>query len=256
MKHLVVIATVAVVLAIGLWAGLRTSTETGAEPRSEVDVETSEPTPAATPTTSSPTKIPRLLTGGVDRSEAELAYARAFKSQMTPGVAAFRVTTDAYVDYNMEDAKAKAAAEGITVDEVRELTYFGHLALRSQQWQDVQEILGVELSAEQKQNARAVLDGANTDFKAQMRELVKNGASEAERWELIRATQENYLKEYFAVTGLDANMLDRLLGGDFGGRKQAPALVSAEQADNLLVDVNRQPNPNPQGIGAPNFQEE
>ncbi len=242
-RRLPLLATAMAVLLAGLWFGARP--QAGAQ-RAEID----EPAPPAPPAAAlTIAQRPMLVTGGVDRSKAELAYAKAFANGQTPGVAAFRVTTDAYFDYNLEDAKAKAAQEGLTLDEIRELTYLGHMVLRSQQWGDVQEILGIELSSEQKQLAQDLMDGSNEEFKLRMRELVAHGASEAERWELIQTTEESYLREYFEITGVNAQTLDRLLGGDFGGRTRAPALVTAEQSDNLLANVNQSHNPNPEGVG-------
>jgi hypothetical protein len=55
---------------------------------------------------------------------------------------------------------------------------------------------------------------ANQGFKTDMRALVQRGAPESERWALIRATEADYQKRLFAITGLDEERLDDLLAGN------------------------------------------
>lgn len=180
-----------------------------------------------------PKPLPMPKTPPADYEGAARAYAEALADgKQNPGAAAFRVTTDAYVDYNMEFAKQKADEEGITVDEVRELTYFGLLVMRTQQWGAIEDILGTELTDEQKTLGDALTQSANQDFKAQMRELVANGATLEERQAFVKQTEEDYLREYFALTGMTAQQLDQLLGGEFSGKRYAPA-TTKPNADEL-----------------------
>lgn len=137
----------------------------------------------------------------------EAGYAR-------PGEVAFRAMIDTFVEYNHAFAEARAREEGLTIDEIRELTYFGFVALETQRWPDVEELVGEPLSEAQRADAEALLHASNREFKAEIRELVDAGAREEERMELILATQERYLSEYYELTGMNEALLDELLAGD------------------------------------------
>lgn len=138
-----------------------------------------------------------------------------------PGETAFRATVDAFVDYNKSFAEAQAKQEGLTIPEVRELTYFGFMVQETQRWPEVEDILGREFSADERQAAEQLMHAANSEFKTKMRDLVAKNASEEARWELIQATQERYKSEYFELTGMTPALLDDLLAGDIT-RKGAP----------------------------------
>ena len=51
-------------------------------------------------------------------------------------------------------------------------------------------------------------------FKAALRKLVAEGAPESARRKLFADTQENYQRAYFALTGMNSELLDDLLAGD------------------------------------------
>ena len=51
-------------------------------------------------------------------------------------------------------------------------------------------------------------------FRSKLRALVAAGASEAERWKLIRSTQSEYLIDFYAATGMNDDLLDDLLAGN------------------------------------------
>jgi len=131
-----------------------------------------------------------------------------------PGHAAFRRVSDLYVDENLALAERQAAAEGLTLSEVRELTYFGLLTMATQRFEDVEEVTGRPLTDADRTALGELMHSSNAEFRTAMRALVKQGGSEAARWELIRATQASYLAQLFARTGLDADRLDELLAGD------------------------------------------
>jgi hypothetical protein len=151
---------------------------------------------------------------GLDKVRAD-AYAQARgDGQARPGDAAFRATIDAFLDYNAEFAEAQAQAEGLTVAEVRELTYFGFMVMETQRWPEVEDILGQELTADQRERGEALMHRFNTEFKSSMRDLVEAGAPEDDRWKLIRDTGANYRREYAALTGMSDEQLDDLLAGD------------------------------------------
>lgn len=131
-----------------------------------------------------------------------------------PGITAFRVFSDLYVDHNLDFARRQAEAEGLSLDQVRDLTHFGLLVLATQRVPDVEEMLGKPLTDEQRETLAALMIAANSEFKEKMRALVASGASEADRWNLIRSTQTEYLADFYASTGMTEDLLDDLLAGN------------------------------------------
>ena len=134
------------------------------------------------------------------RPSAEWKAALADKVRGTehPGETAFRAFSDLYVDNNLDFARRQAEQEGLTLPEVRSLTHFGLVVLATQR---------VAMPA-------PVMQGANEEFRQKMRALVARGAGEAERWELIRATEDRYRKDFYAITGMNKGLLDDLLAGN------------------------------------------
>lgn len=150
------------------------------------------------------------------------AYAEARAAgDARPGEKAFRATVDAFMTYNRAFAEEQARAEGITVEEVGELTYFGLLALQTQRWTEVEELAGRSLSEDERGVGEELMHTANAEFKSAIRKLVADGAPPEARWKLIRDTQERYLREYYALTGMTPALLDDLLAGDIA-REGAP----------------------------------
>lgn len=175
---------------------------------------------------------------GLDKVRAD-AYARARgDGQERPGDTAFRATIDAFLDYNAEFAEAQAQAEGLTVPEVRELTYFGFLVMETQRWPEVEAILGRQLTDDERQRGEALMHRFNTEFKTAMRDLVAKRAPETDRWQLIRDTQASYTREYAALTGMTGEQLDDLLAGDIT-RTGAP--IATPPPD----DIPSNPDPPP-----------
>lgn len=165
------------------------------------------------------------------------AYAEAKEAgEARPGEKAFRATVDAFMAYNRAFAEAQAREEGITVEEVGELTYLGFMVLQTQRWTEVEEIIGRALTEDERALGAELMQTANSEFKAALRKLVAEGAPEEARWELIRETQERYKREYFALTGMTPEMLDDFLAGDLS-RTGAPA------ATPLPVDIEPAPAP-------------
>jgi hypothetical protein len=149
-----------------------------------------------------------------------LAEAKA-RGDERPGEKAFRATVDAFMEYNRHFAEAQAKEEGITVKEVGELTYFGFMVMQTQRWGEIEELVGHELSEDERALGEELMHTINGEFKAAMRKLVADDAPEAARWKLIRDTQERYLREYYALTGMTPALLDDLLAGDLS-RSGAP----------------------------------
>lgn len=131
-----------------------------------------------------------------------------------PGEAAFTAYADRFVDENLEMAAEQARAEKLTVPEVRALTRLGLMVMATQRMQDVEEILGRDLPPEKEEELGKLVQQVNGDFKDKMRALVAKGAPEAERWELISATDAHYREAFFAASGMTADLFDDLLAGD------------------------------------------
>lgn len=148
--------------------------------------------------------------------EVRAEIAEKVRGEDRPGMAAFRAVSDRYVDANIQLAEEQARAEGLTLDQVRELTSFGQLVLATQRTSDLEQILGRALTAEQAEELGELMMSANVEFKDRMRKLVAARASEAERWALIRQTQAAYLEGFYAASGMTEDQLDDLLAGNVG----------------------------------------
>lgn len=169
-----------------------------------------------------PTPVPMPeMPPNVREMQARIFTEAKAAGEERPGDKAFRATVDAFMEYNRHFAEAQAKDEGITVKEVGELTYFGFLVLQTQRWPDVEELAGHELSEDERALGEELMHTANHEFKAALGKLVDQEAPEAARWKLIRETQERYLREYYALTGMTPALLDDLLAGDLS-RTGAP----------------------------------
>jgi hypothetical protein len=156
--------------------------------------------------------------------------AEQVRGQDRPGEAAFRLVSDRYVDENLELAQRQAAAEGLTLAEVRELTFFGLLVLATQRHEDLEQITGRPLNEAARDQLADLMHSSNTAFRESMRALVGRGGSEEERWKLIRGTEASYRTELFRIAGLDGAMLDDLLAGNMA-LPGAPAGGTAPEGD-------------------------
>jgi hypothetical protein len=146
--------------------------------------------------------------------EVKAQIAEQVRGKERPGTAAFRAISDRYVDENLDLATRQASSEGLTMPELRELTYFGLMVMATQRIEDVEAITGRTLAADERTRLDQLMQGANAEFKDTMRALVARGGGEAERWALIRSTQTRYQAELFKLTGLDDGTLDDLLAGN------------------------------------------
>lgn len=168
------------------------------------------PGPKSRPSPPPEPVLPRL-------DEAERAkLAERVRRDPHPGMAAFRALSDRYVDENAAMAAEQAKKEGLTLGEVRELTHFGLLAMATQRVEDVEDIVGHPIRDEARGELSKLLAASDQQFESAMRELVKRGAGEDERWKLIRGMEERYLRELYRITGLDEETLDDLLAGNVG----------------------------------------
>jgi len=153
-------------------------------------------------------KLPALSA----REKVQLA--EQVRGSKQPGRDAFRAVSERYVDENLELARGQAKAEGITLPEVRELTYFGLMVLATQRFEDVEAVTGRQLNPEQRGALADLMQSANNGFREAMRGLVARGGGEEERWRLIRDTEARYEAELFRLSGLDEMLLDDLLAGN------------------------------------------
>lgn len=147
-------------------------------------------------------------------AEWKARLAEQVRDEPRPGEAAFRAVSERYVDENLELARRQAETEGLTLAEVRELTHFGLLVLATQRTDELEEILGRALTGDERGELAELMRSSNGGFQDAMRGLVARGGSEAERWALIRSTEERYRSELFRITGLDDATLDDLLAGN------------------------------------------
>jgi len=171
------------------------------------------------------------------RSILERAYAQAkTEDAPRPGEAAYRATVSAFIRHNEPFARKQAAKEGLTMEEVEELTAFGLIAQESQRWGDVEELLERPVPQEAKEAAEQLLHGLNREFKDQMRSMVESGATEEQRWEYIRETQTAYRDAYFETTGMNQELLDQLLAGDVARDYAAAVTPPPEEASQNTED--------------------
>jgi hypothetical protein len=217
------VAAAVLIAAAGFWLwprepGSQTSAAAGKGARLYPERPSEPPVPGR----DEPRRVPMPeLPPRVSEIQAQ-AYSQAKAAgDERPGEKAFRATVDAFMTYNRAFAEEQARAEGITVEEVAELTYFGLLALQTQRWTEVEELAGRSLSEEERGLGEELMHTANAEFKSAMRKLVADDAPPEARWKLIRDAQERYLREYFALTGMTPALLDDLLAGDIA-REGAP----------------------------------
>jgi hypothetical protein len=148
-------------------------------------------------------------------SPAERAeLAERVRGRDRPGEHAFRAVAERYVDGNLELAQDQAASEGLTLAEVRELTYFGLMVLATQRTSEVEDLIGRPLTGDERGALADLMQHANGEFRKAMRALVARKASEAVRWALIRDTERRYRDDLFRVTSLTDALLDDLLAGN------------------------------------------
>jgi hypothetical protein len=202
---------------------VRTCDPERGSPRPAVDPEGAAGRPAAAVAPGTPSSAPArpaavaTMPAMPSLTQADrAAMARSLAGEPRPGARAFRALSDRYVDENLASAERQAAAEGLTLAEVRELTYFGLLVLTTQRTAEVEQLTGRPLSQAAQEQLGQLMRSSNSEFQAAMRALVSRRAAEPERWELIRSAQARYEAELFRITGLDAELLDDLLAGEVG----------------------------------------
>ncbi|MEL7367600.1 MAG: hypothetical protein AAFN74_01715 [Myxococcota bacterium] len=158
------------------------------------------------------------------------AYAEAVeRGDAHPALTAFRQVSEAFVEYNRQLADALAQEEGITYDEVKELTFFGLMVQHSLRWPGVEAVLGHPVEDAARASAEQLMHELNMEFKASMRELVKSGGTREERQQLIDDVQRRYREGYFETTGMNDELLEDLLAGDLGRKYPMSQLPPPEK---------------------------
>ncbi|MEZ4398652.1 MAG: hypothetical protein R3B06_01440 [Kofleriaceae bacterium] len=238
-------AAIAVVVA-GVWLWRRRGDDAGARPPPPdlslvtAPVKPARPPPPGAPRVRVPT--PQMPPTAVAAGQAAADAARA--AGRPPGEAAFRAMIHAFIEYNLEFAKAQAAKEGITVDEVEELTYLGYLVMATQRLDDVADLTGRTYTEVEREEIAGLMRTHNDAFKDALRAAVARGAPEAERRQLIADTEAAYRADLFARTGLDEDQLDSLLGGDLA-KPGAPIAGGIPAHIEPRPYVEDQPRPGP-----------
>ncbi|MEM7676786.1 MAG: hypothetical protein AAF449_12355, partial [Myxococcota bacterium] len=152
----------------------------------------------------------------VEKIRAEAFVEAVERGDAHPAHTAFRKVSDAFVEYNRQLADAQAQKEGVTLDEIKELTYFGLMVQQTLRWPGVESVLGQPVEKAQRVAAEQMMHELNAEFKASIRALVKSGGTQEERQRLIDDVQRRYREGYFATTGMTEELLEDLLAGDLG----------------------------------------
>jgi len=137
-----------------------------------------------------------------------------------PGEKAFRADALAFYDHNAELGDEKAAREGITVDELKELTVLGLVAMHIRRWDAVAQVTGHELTADEQKRGDELVFSASSELKAAVRAHVAKGDSPEARWATIRKLQASFIDRYKALVKISDADYDRLLAQPYqpGGR--------------------------------------
>ena len=195
--------------------------------RSDSDAAAKPSGPAAA---ARPGGLPALIDGASERNRARArqpaalpshelgakVYAEAVAAgEKNPGEKAFRADAQAFFDHNTDLADERATAEGITFDELKELTFLGLLAMHIRRWDAVSQVTGRELTADERARGDELVFSASNELKAAIRAHVAKGDSAEARWETIRKLEASFLEKYKAHVGITPEGFDRLLSLPF-----------------------------------------
>jgi hypothetical protein len=143
-------------------------------------------------------------------------YAEAVKAgEKNPGEKAFRADSKAFFELNAQLAEERAAKEGISVDELDELTYLGLLAMHLRRWDDAAQVAEHEISPEDRQRGDELIFSASNELKAAIREHVKNGDPPEARRATIRKLEASFIEKYQALTKMSPQNFDLFLSLPF-----------------------------------------
>jgi hypothetical protein len=140
------------------------------------------------------------------------AYADAVAAgEKNPGEKAFRADALAFFEHNGDLGEEKAAKEGITIDELKELTVLGLVAMHIRRWDAVARLTGRELTPDERARGDELVFSASKELKAAIRAHVANGDSAEARWATIRKLEASFIEKYKALVGISPEDYDRLL---------------------------------------------
>lgn len=143
-------------------------------------------------------------------------YADAVKAgEKKPGEKAFRADSKAFFEHNAQLAEERAAQEGISLDELDELTYMGLLAMHLRRWDDAAQVAEHEISPEDRRRGDELIFSSSNEMKVAIREHVKKGDSPEVRWATIRKLQTSFIEKYQALTKMSAENFDLFLSLPF-----------------------------------------
>jgi len=143
-------------------------------------------------------------------------YAEAVAAgDKTPGEKAFRADADAFFAHNLDLAEERAAQEGLTLDEMKELNHLNLLAMHIRRWDEVAHLTGREITAEQRMRGDEIVMTSSNNFKAAIRAHVAKGDSAEVRGETIRKLQAEFIEKFKAHVGISPEDYDRLLAVPF-----------------------------------------
>ena len=101
--------------------------------------------------------------------------------------------------------------EGLTREETKELTFFALLASESHDWDAVESLTEHPIEDEARRQAWVQMQQRSRQMRDELQALVKQQASEAERWAAIDRIESGYLADYYRLTGMTPALLDQLL---------------------------------------------
>lgn len=156
-----------------------------------------------------PTMLPSHQVGAKIYADAVAA------GEPHPGEKAFRADALAFFDHNADLGEEKAAREGITVDELKELTVLGLVAMQIRRWDAVSSLIGRELSPDERARGDELVFSASKELKAAIREHVAKGDPPEARWATIHKLQASFIDRYKALVRIDDAGYDRLLAQPF-----------------------------------------
>jgi hypothetical protein len=177
-----------------------------------------------------PSTLPELTDGAAERNRrltrqpASLqshevgakTYADAVAAgEKNPGEKAFRADALAFFEHNGDLAEEKAAKEGITTDELKELTYMGLLAMHVRRWDEVARVTRRELTADERARGDELVFSASNELKAAIRAQVAKGEPAQARWETIKKIQASFVDRYKEIVKISPEDYDRLLALPF-----------------------------------------
>jgi len=182
------------------------------------------------------------------------AYKSALASGAThPGAQALRADSDLFVELNLEAAKQQAHKEGISVDEVRELTFFSLVAMRTTQPHVVERVLGRKLSDDERAKLGGLVDKTDADIKSTIRAQVDQGETPEQRWAAIHTFEKDYTAEFNKMFGMSDQQFDQMLAPENpDSPESAPGVpMPPEAAGAMPTEADPTPEEKAAKVGPP-----